>query len=343
VTRIPRAQVERVEEELLEWKDTIEQYGVAITTDGWTGGNKVEFYNYMVVTHKGPYFHDAVDVSELAVTHDAPFIAEGVIKCIDEVGSDNVVVVITDGPTPMRNSWKIIEDKYPTIVCNWCADHVLDLLLEDIGKLPFFAESVLEARAVVKFINNHKYTLDLLRRKAPKQLNLLLPGETRFATAFIMIDRILVMKDVLIGIVSTDEYKQWLKGKKYRGEGKKIAEIVLNPMWWKKITVLADISGPIVNLLRVADGDIPSGGKIYHEMFQLGERLDSILAKPEAKRIMSIGELQEVKGFWYSRWENLHSILHSAAFALDVEYHYIDHTKNVELMADLVTYIDKIH
>ena len=95
-----------------------------------------------------------------------------------------------------------------------------------------------------------------------------------------MIDCILVMKDVLIGIVSTDEYKQWLKGKKYRGEGKKILKSVLNPMWWKKITVLAGISCPTVNLLRVADGDIPSGRKIYLEMFQLGERLDFILAKP---------------------------------------------------------------
>mmetsp|Transcript_60632 Transcript_60632/g.161898 ORF Transcript_60632/g.161898 Transcript_60632/m.161898 type:complete len:225 (-) Transcript_60632:30-704(-) len=49
-----------------------------------------------------------------------------------------VVQVIMDGDGANRAAWPMIEAEYPHIVCSWCAAHVLDLLLADIGKLDIF-------------------------------------------------------------------------------------------------------------------------------------------------------------------------------------------------------------
>ena len=56
----------------------------------------------------------------------------------------------TDGASVMRGAWEIIIKKYPHIVCCWCGAHVINLLMEDIGKLEFFASATIEAKQVVK-------------------------------------------------------------------------------------------------------------------------------------------------------------------------------------------------
>jgi hypothetical protein len=44
-----------------------------------------------------------------------------------------------------------------------------------------------------------------------------------------------------------------------------------------------------------------------------------------------------------NRWDDLHNVLHGAAFVLDPEYHYMDHNANPEAIGELMEYIDKIH
>ena len=62
-----------------------------------------------------------------------------------------------------------------------CCAHVCDLLLEDIGKLPYFESTVLEGRGIVKFIRNHHKALGLYRKHAAaggKKKELLKPGKS---------------------------------------------------------------------------------------------------------------------------------------------------------------------
>jgi hypothetical protein len=54
---------------------------------------------------------------------------------------------------------------------------------------------VAEAKAVVQFITNHHQSQALFRGKSA--LDLLKPGDTRFATNFIMLDRMLEVREAL--------------------------------------------------------------------------------------------------------------------------------------------------
>ena len=80
--------------------------------------------------------------------------------------------------------------RYPHITWTICTPHAVDLTLEDIFKLEPFGELISKAKRVLMFINNHQQTLAAYRALEESVLALLKPGETRFATSFIMLQRV---------------------------------------------------------------------------------------------------------------------------------------------------------
>ena len=43
--------------------------------------------------------------------------------------------VVTDNASNMKKAWRLIEEKYPTIICYGCAAHGLNLIFCDMIKL----------------------------------------------------------------------------------------------------------------------------------------------------------------------------------------------------------------
>lgn len=112
-----------------------------------------------------------------------------------QLGPDKVIQVCTDNASVCKAAGAIIQEKHPHITWTGCGAHCLDLLLEDIGKLPWVASVIQEGKALVKFITNHHKSLALYREHSEKAL--LKPGETRFATSFIMLERWVSLVSVL--------------------------------------------------------------------------------------------------------------------------------------------------
>jgi hypothetical protein len=52
--------------------------------------------------------------------------------------------------------------RYPTLFWTPCAA-CIDLILEDMGKIPYIKDIVELARSITKFIYNHAYVLSLIR------------------------------------------------------------------------------------------------------------------------------------------------------------------------------------
>ena len=74
--------------------------------------------------------------------------------------------------------------KKPHLYWTPCAAHCLDLILEDIGKLPHIKKIIERAISISGYIYNRTGLLNMIRRFT-KQRELLRPAKTRFATAFI--------------------------------------------------------------------------------------------------------------------------------------------------------------
>ncbi len=205
--------------------------------------------NLLVVSPKGEMFLKAVDTG--GETKDAAYIAEQLIDCIREVGADSVIQVVTDSAVVCKAVGRLVEQEFSWITWTPCTPHCLDLLLEDVGKLPWAAEVVAEGKAVVKFITNHHRSQALFRGKST--LDLLKPGDTRFATNFIMLDHMLEVKEALQELVVGREWREWNRKSNHSDDEDEVRDCVLRSGFWKNLEkVLALTKGTVV-LLRECD------------------------------------------------------------------------------------------
>jgi hypothetical protein len=86
---------------------------------------------------------------------DSKFIVDILISAIEQVGSANVVQVITDNAPICKVAGLIVESRYHHI---WtpCIVHNLNLILEEVeAKTEWIKEVTGQAREIIKFITNH--------------------------------------------------------------------------------------------------------------------------------------------------------------------------------------------
>ena len=133
-------EVERVQEYLIEFKNSWTKTGCTIMSDGWTDARGRTILNFLVACPKGTMFLRSMDASDQV--KDANLLFRLLDDVVEEVGVENVVQVITDNASNYVAASKLLEDKHPTIWWTPCAAHCLDLMLEDIGKIEWVRKCV---------------------------------------------------------------------------------------------------------------------------------------------------------------------------------------------------------
>ena len=101
------------------------------------------------------------------------------VQVIEEVGVKNVVAIVTDSAASCKKAGALVNKVYPSIYWISCNSHILDLCLEDIGKMDWISLAINRVKAIVNFIRAHGWSLQLYRSDAAKshKLELLHPGE----------------------------------------------------------------------------------------------------------------------------------------------------------------------
>ena len=111
-----------------------------------------------------------------------------------------------------------LEEMMPWFTGGLCAPHCLDLTIEDYAKIEPIKLVLEEAKETVKFIREHHHSLYLWRKYASTMVKN--PGDTRFATHFIMLGSLLTNKAAARQFVNDPGYLTWLQGKsRVRGVG----------------------------------------------------------------------------------------------------------------------------
>ena len=83
----------------------------------------------------------------------------------------------------------MLQKKRPNLYWTPCAAHCIDLILEDMGKLPNVKRTLERAISLNGYIYNHLGLLNMMRHFTG-QRELLRPAKTRFATTFIALSRL---------------------------------------------------------------------------------------------------------------------------------------------------------
>ena len=298
-----------VANQLSEYKMQMTVLGGTLVSDGWTNVQNKLMINSLIVTGDGTMFVDAIDTS--GQTKSAAFIAQELSKTIETIGSEHIVQVVTDSAANCVAARRILNEQYPSITSSPCVAHCIDLLLEDIGKLQWANAIIKDGHTVVKFVTTHQASLAFFRSHS-KDLELLKPGETRFASFFIMLQRLHKTKDALQETVTDREYKKWVSAPKYLTQGNVVSDIILDNLFWVKLFELTSVCEPLVSLLRLMDGSVPCVGKIYWRMFKADQDIENSDLEQQKKT--------QIRSCLAAGWKMLHTDLHSAGFVLDPEY-----------------------
>ncbi|XP_042402842.1 uncharacterized protein LOC121992487 [Zingiber officinale] len=159
-------------------------------------------------------------------------------RFVERVGEVNVVQVVTDSASNNVLVEKLLEAKRPHLYWTPCAAHCVDLILEDIGKLPDFKATLKKAMSMNAYIYVRPGMVNMLRQFT-RQKELCWAGITRFATTFLTLERMHLQKQNLRKMFISKDWTEskWVK----EAAGKKVAKIIMILKFWSSIVHILKI------------------------------------------------------------------------------------------------------
>ncbi|XP_047049371.1 uncharacterized protein LOC124654408 [Lolium rigidum] len=266
--------------------------------------------NLVVHSAHGALFLNSIDCS--AVKKDGRYIFELVDQCIEDIGAEKVIQVVTDNASVNIAAANLLKAKRPSIFWNGCAAHTIDLMLEDIGNLPEVDKTITQARLVTVFLYAHIRVLALMRSVLKKDL--VRSGVTRFATAYLNLKSLQDNKNGLQKLFRSDELHEMGYLKKDKGD--KANKVVKSEAFWKHVDISVDFFEPMANVLRRMDSDVPAMGFFYGSMLDAKQEILLRFDNDES-RCKSVLDIID------KRWDNkLKKPLHLAGYFLNPYYYY---------------------
>ncbi|XP_019460033.1 PREDICTED: uncharacterized protein LOC109359793 [Lupinus angustifolius] len=230
---------------------------------------------------------------------------------VEEVGEENIMQVITDNGNNYVLAGKMLEMKRPKIYWTSCAAHCIDLMLEDIRKLPRIKMTIKRAISLIGFIYGHSSTLSLMRYFT-KMRELVKHAVTHFATSFLSLERLYKEKSNLRKMFVSNEWTTNKLSKETKG--KEATKIVLMPSFWKNVAYTIKVMRPLVIVIRLVDIEKKATmGYIYEAMDKAKEVIIKAFNEKENK-------YKDVFKIIDERWNcQLHCPLHAAGHMLNPE------------------------
>ncbi|KAA0040972.1 uncharacterized protein E6C27_scaffold125G001750 [Cucumis melo var. makuwa] len=286
--------------------------GCTVMADGWTDRRNRILINFLVNSPKGTMFIESIDAS--SYVKDGKKMFELLDNFVERIGEANVVQVVTDSALANVMAGRLLEAKRPQLIWSPCAAHCLDLMLEDIYKISNIRKALKRGMEISNFIYVRPGLLNMMRRFT-NQKELVRPAKTRFATACITLSSIHHQKNNLRKMFTSDEWKdsKWSKEQ----QGRRVVQTILLASFWITIVFALKVSGPLVRVLRLVDGEKkPPMGYIYEAMDRAKEAIAKSFNNNEEK-------YKDIFTIIDRRWElQLHRPLHAAGYCLNPSFYY---------------------
>jgi Protein of unknown function (DUF 659)/hAT family C-terminal dimerisation region len=323
-TKLLASEVEKVKTELEPFRDTLKDFGCTLVSDGWTNIQGRPLLNILLVSGHGSEFLFSVDCS--GDTKTGVYISEVLKKAIEMVGSENVVQVCMDNAANCGLAGRIIEKEFPHIASTPCGAHTVNLMFTDMGKLAWVSTLVTSGKKVVFFVIAHETSRFVLRQYTP--VALIKPNATRFGTNFLMLERLYDIRERLEQCTTDPRWKAEYPVLDNNGNltaAGEFKEIVCSVAFWEDVRSALEVFKPIFVLLKLFDSNYCVTGKVYIRCFNVLSEIQKVKSRPAH-------QIEEVCNIFRTRWDQLHSRLHAAAYILDPEYKFEPWIDNYEIM-----------
>lgn len=304
--------VREAQELSLELRKSWEVTGCTVIADRWIDKTGHSVINFFIYCSKGTTFHKSVDASDIVETPEALM---NLFDCIvQEVGPRNVVHFVTECSAIFRAAGKLLMSKYNTLFWSACVTDCINLMLEELGKMDCVKVVLTKAKRVSRFIYNHAWALDLMRKRAGGR-DIVLPAITKSMTDFLTLQSIVSLRDPLHQMFTS---ATWLESafSKER-DGVEVTGIVSDPLFWSSCSKILKVSQPLFTVLHMAESNgRPSMGYIYDAMEKARKCIIVAFNNMESEYLPYVNLIDHM-------WEEqLHSPLHAAAYFLNPSIFY---------------------
>ncbi|XP_073311182.1 uncharacterized protein [Primulina huaijiensis] len=294
-----------------EMRKTWETTGCSILLDGWIDSSGRNLVNILVYCPRGVIYLKSSDISSFVGNVDAMqlFLDE----VLQDVGVENVVQIITYSTSvSMKLVGKRLVEKYKHFFWTVSASTCIELMLEKFKTMSCIENALAKARVIIEFVRNHASALKHLKDFVCIQ-NLVRPSKIKSIVPYLTLDSIVSKKELLKTFFVSSDWKT--SGMSTLTEGKKVAGLVKNTLFWKEATMALKASMPLVCALNsVYNTNKPQTGFISKIISQAKGKIRVGFNHMESQYMPFWREIDEI-------WKNhLHISLHSAGCFLNPRY-----------------------
>ncbi|CAI6006356.1 unnamed protein product [Closterium sp. NIES-65] len=283
--------------------------GVTVSSEMMTDRNGRPQANVLLINDNGAVFAETIGTRMESKT--GAYIAGLLRPILKKVGPENVVAFCMDGGSNYAVACRELMEDYPHIEYIPCATHILDLLLEDVGKMDWAKNLVTRGGEIITFTRNHHFTRRYLRSsevKGGKGKQVLKPAGTRFGTQFIAISRLVEVRAALVQMVLSDEWNEWATGARSKSADT-FREHIMDEAWWKKAEFFTKLMAKPFAVMRATDAATKGMmGRLYNAMLQLTEDVDAILEEHSAEEGIFKNDIEctrVLKGYIAKHYDHL--------------------------------------
>ena len=128
----------------------------------------------------------------------------------------------------------MLKDKRPKLFWTSCATDTINLMVEAVAKLKHFGSTITKAKEMATFLYAHHTTLALMRSYTKKR-DIVRPGVTRFASAFLTLQSLDAKRKQLKEMCCSDT---WEGCKHTRTKKGKVAHAaIMSRTFWKNVSL----------------------------------------------------------------------------------------------------------
>ncbi|XP_065868441.1 uncharacterized protein [Euphorbia lathyris] len=309
----------RIEKSMALVRESWPHTGCTILCVGQLNGTIGSFHiNIFVSSPRGHTFLKAVDIDD-SDEGDHLF-SDALSDAIVEVGSSNVIQIISHLGGTCKSSESVILSKFPHIFWSPCTLHSILMLMEEIAELEWIKPVVTCAKAIEQCMLTYQHISSCIFIGSPKGSSKSI--NAKFAPSYCSVQRVFELRQVLQEVVVSDEWKQWKQS--ISEEAESVESAILGDEFWSKAHLILQLYEPFVRSLTMLDIDKSAIGFVYDWRIQALETLRN--------KAIDEGILNQLEELIDHKWDMLFSPLHATGYILNPRYMGKSQTKDKSVM-----------
>nr|AGT16556.1 Protein of unknown function DUF659 [Saccharum hybrid cultivar R570] len=282
-----------------------ERRGCSLILDSWKSQCGRSFISAFVHCREGMLFLRSIDIS--TVFDDVDELAAMVCCLIDDIGVHDIVQVITNNVSPHMQATEhaVLKKHDQSFIFTVCADHCINLLLENIAELDHVKDVLTKAREITMFLYGHALPMELMKKFFYFDSEIISNSNLKSVAKFLTLETLVSQRENLMEMFSSPN---WVSSDlACTSLSMHICEVVqTDSAFWSAADNVLKVTGPLISVLYKLENDNCPVSVLYDAMDSAKETEQMDLYQRRSGLFDSDSAIQEATGTPQEVWWERH-------------------------------------